>query len=123
MNKIEYNSEDPIFKYPDEGLIHPVGWGCRIHRLHLCRGVRPLPWVSWNDTKQSDEVPVMLEIWGMWSTLWGWRFFRRSVAKGKAVLPQDICLHILVILFYPTLTGRRNALPKESPKEIYKKKR
>ena len=19
----------------------PVGWGCRIHRLHLCRGVRP----------------------------------------------------------------------------------
>ena len=21
----------------------PVGWGCRIHRLHLCRGVRPPP--------------------------------------------------------------------------------
>ena len=21
----------------------PVGWGCRIHRLHLCRGVRPHP--------------------------------------------------------------------------------
>ena len=21
----------------------PVGWGCRIHWLHLCRGVRPLP--------------------------------------------------------------------------------
>ena len=20
---------------------HPVGWGCRIRRLHLCRGVRP----------------------------------------------------------------------------------
>ena len=21
-------------------LLSPVGWGCRIHRLHLCRGVR-----------------------------------------------------------------------------------
>ena len=28
---------------------------------------------------------------------WGWR----SRAKGKAVLPFDIWLHILVILFYP----------------------
>ena len=25
----------------------PVGWGCRIHRLLLCRGVRPHPRVSW----------------------------------------------------------------------------
>ena len=26
----------------------PVDWGCRIHRLLLCRGVRSLPqWVSW----------------------------------------------------------------------------
>ena len=48
----------------------PVGWGCRIHRLHLCRGVRPHPQrVSWYDTKQSDgEVPAMLELWGMRST-------------------------------------------------------
>ena len=47
----------------------PVGWGCSIHQLHLCRGVRP----SSNecpryDTKQSDgAVPAMLELWGMWS--------------------------------------------------------
>ena len=25
----------------------PVGWGCRIHRLLLCRGVRPPQRVSW----------------------------------------------------------------------------
>ena len=25
----------------------PVGWGCRIHRLLPCRGVRPPLWVSW----------------------------------------------------------------------------
>ena len=26
-----------------KGLFCPVGWGCRIHRLHFCRGVRPHP--------------------------------------------------------------------------------
>ena len=42
----------------------PVSWGYRIHRLHLCRRVRPPPSpneCSWYDNKQSDgEVPVML---------------------------------------------------------------
>ena len=45
----------------------PVGWGCRIHRLLLSRGVRPPPnECPGYDTKQSDgEVLVMLELWGM----------------------------------------------------------
>ena len=49
-----------------------VGWGCRIHRRHLCRGVRLSQRVSWYDTKQFDgEASVMLELWLMWSTpLW-----------------------------------------------------
>ena len=48
----------------------PVGWGCRIHWLHLCRGVRLPPNECPDyDTKQSDgEVPAMLELWGMRST-------------------------------------------------------
>ena len=48
----------------------PVGWGCRIHRLLLYRGVRPPPnECPGYDTKQSDgEVPAMLELWGMQST-------------------------------------------------------
>ena len=35
----------------------------------ICRGVRPHPHeCPGYDTKQSDgEVPVMLEVWGMWS--------------------------------------------------------
>ena len=35
----------------------PVGWGCRIHRLHLCRGgtTPPPDWVSC-----------------MWQTIWWW---------------------------------------------------
>ena len=53
----------------------------------------------------------------------GFEGFLRSGAKGKAVLPQDIWLHILVILFYPTLIGRRNALPKESPKRNAQKEK
>ena len=29
----------------------PVGWGCRIHRLHLDRGVRPFPLQKKNNKK------------------------------------------------------------------------
>ena len=44
----------------------PVGYGCRIHRLLLCRGVRPPNDCAGYDTKQSDgEVPVMLDLWEM----------------------------------------------------------
>ena len=49
----------------------PVDWDCRIHRLHLCRGVTPPPPNEYPgyDTKRSDgEAPVMLGLWGMWST-------------------------------------------------------
>ena len=46
-----------------------VSGGCRIHRLHLCRGVRSHKRVSWNDLKQSDgEAPIILELWGIQST-------------------------------------------------------
>ncbi len=47
----------------------PVDWGCRIHQLHLCRGISSLNEYPGYDTKQSDcEVPVMLGLWGLWST-------------------------------------------------------
>ena len=47
----------------------PVGWGCRIRRLHLYRGVKLPQWVSWINTKQSNgEAPVIVELWGMQST-------------------------------------------------------
>ena len=43
----------------------PVGWGCRIHWLHFCRGVRPPSHeCPGYDTKQFDgRTPVMLELW------------------------------------------------------------
>ena len=48
----------------------PIGWGCRIHQLHLCRGVRPHSNVCPGyDTEQSDsEASVILELRGMQST-------------------------------------------------------
>ena len=50
-------------------LFFPVGWGNRMHRLHLCRGVKPPMSVLVHDTKKSDgEVPVELELWGMQSS-------------------------------------------------------
>ena len=48
----------------------PVGWGRRINQQLLYRRVRqPTQWVSWYDTKQSDDkVPLLLEIFWMQST-------------------------------------------------------
>ena len=56
--------------YLDQSIPCPVGWSRRIHRLLLCRGVRPPPnEYPGYETKQSEgEVPEMLELWGMKST-------------------------------------------------------
>ena len=65
------NSKNALFRHISQSNHCPVGWGCRIHRLLLCRGVRPPPTNGCPvyDTKQSDgEVPAMLELWGMRST-------------------------------------------------------
>ena len=53
-----------------KGIDCPVSWDCRIHRLLLCRGVRPPPnECPGYDTKQSDgDVPAMLKLWRMLST-------------------------------------------------------
>ena len=49
-------------------LTCPVGWSCKIHRLLLCRGVRPTQRVSWIWHKSDGEIPVILDLWGMHST-------------------------------------------------------
>ena len=48
-----------IYSHTHPYLCCPDGWGCRIHRLHLCRGVRLPPNESPGyNTKQSDgKVP------------------------------------------------------------------
>ena len=54
-----------------EAVLNPVGWSCRIHRQHLCRGEAPSPTnecPEW-DIKPSDvEAPEILEFWGRRST-------------------------------------------------------
>ena len=73
---INLNSWEHAVTYLDNGgrsliLTCPVAWGCRIHRLLLCRGVRLSPpnKCPVYYTKQYDgEVPVMLVLRGMRST-------------------------------------------------------
>ena len=55
------------------------------------------------------------------SPMWGLKALKVK-GEGLGCVAVDIWLHILVILFYPTLTGRRNALPKESPKRNIQKR-
>ena len=46
-----------------------ISWGCRIHRLQLCREVRPFNKCPGYDIKKfHSEVPVMLELCGIRST-------------------------------------------------------
>ena len=46
----------------------PVSWGCRLHILHICRGVRLLKQVFRYMTQNNLIVTqVILELWGMWS--------------------------------------------------------
>ena len=45
-------------------VVYPVGWGCRIYQLFLCRGVRHPKSVL--DITLNNLV--MLELWGMQST-------------------------------------------------------
>ena len=47
-----------------DSFICPVGWGCRIHRLHICRGVTlPYECPGYGTKESDDETPVMLELW------------------------------------------------------------
>ena len=49
-------------------ISYSVGWGCRIHRLHLCREVSSINECLGYDTKSDGEAPVILELWGMLNT-------------------------------------------------------
>ena len=76
IERLTYESDPPYNSGTYASLVGTLpgrlGWGggCRIHRLLLYRGVRqPTNECSGYDTKQSDgEVPVILELRGMWST-------------------------------------------------------
>ena len=58
--------QDTLFKVRIKFLIPlcPVGWGCRIHRLLLCRGVRPPPPKSVLDMTLND---LMVRFQWCWS--------------------------------------------------------
>ena len=50
-----------------------IDWSCRIHRLHLCGGVRPFTnnnCHGYNTKHSKVEIPVMLDLWRIRSTPW-----------------------------------------------------
>ena len=63
LNFLKYNCFDIKSVYCQ------VRSGCRIHWLHLCRGVRcPNEFPGYVSKQSHGEVLVMLEFWGMQST-------------------------------------------------------
>ena len=88
------------FTFAAKNIAGPVGWGCRIHQLHLCRGIRP----SLNDIKQSDgEAAVNMELWVMRSTpllpLLPGPLGPGLVAPDRALSMAQIELNSVFILF------------------------
>ena len=49
-------------------MVSSVGWGCSIHRQHLCGGVIPSNECPDYEIKPFDGETSALEIWEMWST-------------------------------------------------------
>ena len=53
-----------IFRFKRITQSQPVGWGCRIHPLFLCRDVRR----SSTSVLVTDSKAPILDLWKMWST-------------------------------------------------------
>ena len=114
------NGNKRYFTVPQSGelairlITCSVGWGCRIHRLHLWRGVRSTrSECPGYDTKLSDGwAPVMQEFWGMQSTpslpfLPG-RLWPGVVASDSALSMSQIELNCVLILNW--ITWNRSVL-------------
>ena len=106
VNVLDYNIVVSEFELKSRFYVHfqaytfgnPISRGCRIHWLHLCRGViPPTNECPGYNTKQPDsEAPVMLELWEMQSTfslpllpdpLWlGMVIPERVLSKGQIEL-------------------------------------
>ena len=62
IKSLPFTSSKLLFCYLNSNW--PVDWGCRIHWLHLCRGVRLNQWVFWwwsssNGALEKDEYPFI----------------------------------------------------------------
>ena len=125
LNWIVWNKN--VFTF--NSVYYPKDWGCRIHQLVLCRGVRSPPPPNESpgyDTKQyGDEVPVMLELWGIRITpslpslvgpLWAWVMTPdRILSIGQIELNCVIMLnwitcHRTILIFKLRTYAKRNCL-------------
>ena len=81
-----------------------VSWGCRIHWLHLCKGVPPpkKKCPGYETIHFDGEVSVMLELWGMWSKpslpLLPGPLWPGMVAPDRAISMGQIELNCILML-------------------------
>ena len=68
MRETRERERECIYTYISICAHGPVGWGSKIHQLHLCRTLQTRV-LDMTLNYLIDEVSVMLKLWGMWSTL------------------------------------------------------
>ena len=78
----------------------PLGWCCRIHRLHLCWEVwsHPNKYPGYDNKKSEDEIAVILELHGMRST------------SSLPSLPGPLRRWLFAIDFFPVYGSNRTKL-------------
>ena len=90
-------------------LPSPVGWGCRIRRLQLCKGERPYGECPAYETKSSDGEAFVLGFRGMQSTpfitITSSNHVRVTICRGVIVVNEGCYLivnlkrFVMVIIF------------------------
>ena len=81
--------------------LSPISWGCRIHRLHLCRVVRLPQQVPW--------------IWPYTTKWWG---FSNAGVLGNVEYPS---LPLLLVLLWPSVVAPDRVLSKSQIEQIVSK--
>ena len=83
-------------------FINPVGWGCRIYRLHLSTRIRPFPATSVLDMTQNNlMVRLQLHFWSFGKNLFSPLIIRATCLEGKTPLGHVDQLDIFYLASNP----------------------
>ena len=99
----------------------PVGWGCRIRRLHLCRGVRPPPPMS----KALGRIPggwAVIDLVTEWSMACNtslWPLLGLTVGRiGPDPINQLVMSSPSIYIFYPDRTFKSALAASSQPLSV-----
>ena len=85
--------EKLIFKFPTISISSPVGWGFRLHRLHLCRVARTRPPTSVMIMPLNDLM-VRLQLWRFGESRVTPHYHCSQVHSGPLVVAPDMVLSL-----------------------------